>query len=127
MCGYSISWYPVANRSPPVAEAVTTARSVYSPLLTCGGAETMKRAESDSSSRVKPIVAVGGVAFQPAGNWSATTASAAPFVPLVTATWISRSSGVAASPPAAGTTASAGVTRTENAGTTFSSIRLSPW
>ncbi len=67
-----------------------------------------------------------GVAFQRAGSSSATVASAAPSMPLVTDTWISRSIGAAAGAAATGITASDGVMRTENAGTTFSSMRLSP-
>ena len=59
---------------------------------------------------------------------SVTTASAAPFVPFVTETKISRVTAFAAAVPggAVGTIARAGVTRTENAGTTFNSIFLSP-
>ncbi len=64
--------------------------------------------------------------FQPAGTVSVTVAFAAPFVPLVTDTNTSRSTGLAVGAAAAGTIASFGVTFTENAGTTFSSIRLSP-
>jgi hypothetical protein len=86
----------------------------------------VNRADSDSSSREKLSAAVVGVVFQPAGTSSATIASAAPLVPLVTATCTSRSSGLAADAPAIGATTSDGVVRTENAGTTFSSMRLSP-
>jgi len=62
----------------------------------------------------------------PPASSSAALACAAPFVPFVTATWISRSTGFAAPPSATGITASSGVTLTEKAGTTFTSIRLSP-
>ena len=72
--------------------------------------------------------ALAGVTFQPAGTLSATVACAAPFVPLVTddEDLARRPASRAARAGAAGTIASVGVTCTENAGTTFSSMRLSP-
>src|SRR5262249_4363705 len=112
---------PSANFSPAAEGEVTTALSEYSPVLACAGAVTRKRADNDSSSCEKCSGMLAGVAFQPAGNPSTTTASAAPFVPFVTETKTSRSTGLAV-----GTTARLGVTATENAGTTFSSMRLSP-
>ena len=96
---------------------------MYSPAFGCAGAVTRNRAESDSSSCAKLNAALAGDADHPAGSSSRTVACAAPFAPLVTDTEISRSTDL---PPAAGTTTSPGVTRTDNAGTTFSSIRLSP-
>src|SRR5580658_6788858 len=118
MCGYSISWYPVVNFSSPVACEVTTARRVYSPIFTWAGGVTWKRADNDSSSCVKLMGALAGVAVHPAGKSSVTLAFAAPLVPFVTATLISRLTGFR------GITARGGVTLTEKAGTTFNSIRL---
>ena len=109
-----------------MAADVTTALSAYSPIFAATGAVTRKRAEIASSSFSNAIGALAGVTFQPAGAVSATVACAAPFVPLVTETKISRSTGFAVGALASGTIARAGVTRTENAGTTLSSIRLSP-
>ena len=71
---------------------------------------------------------LAGVAFHPGGKSSVTLARAAPLVPFVTETLTSRTIGFApaARKSGAGITASGGVTLTEKAGTTFSSIRLSP-
>ena len=99
---------------------------MYSPTFACAGALTVKRADSDSSSCVKSIDAFAGVDFHAAASSSATVACAAAFVPFVTVTCTSRSAGFVPPVAGAGMTASAGVTFTENAGTTFSSMRLSP-
>ena len=94
---------------------------MYSPVLTCAGAVIWKRADSDSSSCANAIGTLAGVAFHPAGSSNATDTCAVPLVLLVTETWISRCTAFAT-----GNTASGGVILTENSGTTFSSIRLSP-
>jgi len=112
----------VVNFWSPVLSDVTTARNVYSPVFACGGAVTWKCADKDSSSCAKLMDSVAGVAFHPAGRSSVTVVFAAPLVPLVTATPISRVTGLAE----IGITASGGETRTENDGTTLISIRLSP-
>ena len=75
---------------------------------------------------MKLIGAVAGSAVQPAGTSRATIAWAAPFVPLVTETWIWRRTGPAPAPVGVGMTAVAVVVLTEKAGTTLSSIRFSP-
>src|SRR5579862_4993061 len=125
-CGYSMSWKPDEKRSAPETGDVTTARSVYAPVLICAGARTTNRAERASSSLSNVTGTLAGVAVQPWGKSSATVAVAAAFVSFVTETNTSRSTGFAAGPDAVGNTASAGVTCTENAGTTLSSMRLSP-
>src|SRR5262245_23464668 len=92
-----------------------------------GGTITLNRTVIDSSSRVKLTGAVGGVAFQPCGNSSCTSALAAPGEWLITVTRRSRSvpravAGVAPS----GTTAMSGERVTANFGTTCTSLRFSP-
>src|SRR5580658_784364 len=99
-----------------MAADVTTARSVYWPAFANGGAVTSNLADSASSSWAKLSGALVGVAFQPAGRSRDTRASAAPFAPLVTETWISRLTGVNAEPLEAGITARAGMILAENAG-----------
>src|SRR6516162_4026414 len=99
---------------------------MYWPTFAAGGAVTSNLADRASSSWVKLRDALTGVAFQPWGRSRATDVSAAPFVPLVTETWISRLPGADLASPEAGITARPGVTLTENGGTTFNSMRLSP-
>ena len=94
-----------------------------------------------SPSRENRTGADEGVAVQPAGTSSATSACAAPLLPLVTVTrtsrarlpgilprahraWRTGAARVAAD--ATGTTAISGLTDTAKAGTTWSSIRFSP-
>src|SRR5215831_4299408 len=99
----------------------------YSPIFAAPGAVTTNLAESASSSFWKLRDALAGDTFQPTGTLRETDASAAPFVPFVIVTKMSRATGlgVSATAPAAaaGTIANSGVTRTEKAGTTFSSMR----
>jgi len=78
-----------------------------------------------SSSRANSIGARAGDAAQPAGSESAAVPPDLPFAPLATVTRISRPA--IASPAApSGMTAMSGTGRTENRGTTCSSIRFSP-
>src|SRR5450631_329774 len=99
MCGYSITWYPSENFSAGTDGEVTTARSVYWPALACAGAVTSNLADRASSSCAKLTGTLAGDTFQPVGRSRVTKASAAPFVPLVTLTWISRLTCVAVVPP----------------------------
>ena len=87
------------------------------------GGVSVKRTVDASSSRVKATGCVAGVAFQPCGAVSVTSAVAAPFEWLITVT---RTSRAARGPPVTGTTTISGVALTANFGTTCTSFRFSP-
>ena len=109
----------------PVPGDVTTARSVYSPVFTCAGAVTWKRAESDSSSCAKLDGHAGGRGLPP-GRQFQRHGGLRRALGAIGHGDVNLALHRPALPAADGITASGGVTRTEKAGTTFSSIRLSP-
>jgi hypothetical protein len=116
----------VAVGEPLVRGEVTTARRVYSPSFHLRRSGDLETADSDSSSCAKLSGTLAGVAFQPAGSSSddglrRALGSIGHRDVNLALTGFARCAACGA-----GITASGGVTLTENAGTTFSSIRLSP-